>query len=166
MGVKKLCTSLSVSTVYLKTQTKKVCDITKAGNSINKHQIQLLASMNCLSFTKCWKTLVFRLEMKRILYDTEVFYSKETALGPPTEEKGTKGLKNGYVSCASSPPEQNSPASQNQRSTCTIKGPANRLWSTLPLFFKNIIYRSLLQSKFYRVTKYCNCSFRFLYSPL
>lgn len=29
----------------------KVCDTTKAGNSIHKHQIQLLTSMNYLSFT-------------------------------------------------------------------------------------------------------------------
>lgn len=29
----------------------KVCDTTKAGNSIHKHQIQLLAPMNYLSIT-------------------------------------------------------------------------------------------------------------------
>lgn len=47
--MKKLCTSLSVSIVYLKTCIK-VCDTTKAGNSINKHKIQLLASMTYVSF--------------------------------------------------------------------------------------------------------------------
>lgn len=49
--------------------------------------------MNYISFTdNVLKTTAFRLEMKRILDETNLFYSKETALGPHIKEKGTKGL--------------------------------------------------------------------------
>lgn len=77
--------------------------------------------------------------MKRTLYETELFYSKEAALGPHIEEKGTKGLKKWLclMFLEHPHPQKKSPASQHQYGIYTRKGPANRLWSTLPLFFRN-----------------------------
>lgn len=79
----------------------------------------------------------FRLEMKRLLYETALFYSKETALDPHME-RGTKGLqKRLYLMLLEHPYSlnKNSPASKNQHCLYTRKGPAKRLWSALPLDF-------------------------------
>lgn len=104
--------------------------------------------------------------MKRTLYETELFYSKEAALGPHIEEKGTKGLKKWLcLMFLEHPHPQNKKALQANTNMAYIPEKDQQTGCGQHCFLETIC-RSLEQPKFYRVTKYCNCSFRFLYSPL
>lgn len=79
----------------------KVCDETKASNSIHEHQIQLLASMNYASFIdKVLKDIGFRTrDEKGALWDCTI-YSKETALDLIWRRREPEDLWNVYISCS------------------------------------------------------------------